>query len=123
MKKVYFLIFFIMHLHAQQYDERVVGTLVSVRDRQTWKRLKKPTDVKENEVVAVYHTAYNDWVYAEVRLLPGENFTGLANCVTDGLFYNNFAVNFKINVKKLLAEGEVADSKWNENILKCSIVN
>ncbi len=116
MKKGYLLIFFMLCVHAQQHDERVVGALVTVKDRQTWKKIKNQSDIKEKEIVAAYSNFHKDWLYAEVTLIPGsQNSTGLASFAKDGEFYNNFAIDFTKNVKKLLAKDEVSD--------RCSLFN
>lgn len=110
MKRGLLLLFFVLRVHAQQHDERIIGKLVNARDRQTWRDLKNPSDVKENEIIAVYHRVSQEWLYAEVKLVPESTFIGLASCVQGGLFYNNFVVDFKKNAKKLLAENEVNPS-------------
>lgn len=111
----------VLSLNAQQYVARDIGASVDDDDRKTWKKIKDPTEVHKKEIIAAYNAKRKDWLYAEIIMAPGPNFSGLACFVKDGLFYNFFAANFKDDVRKLLPEEELARHKTSENFLACSI--
>ena len=119
MKGHFVLLIISMSLHAQQHEERNIGDKVSNFDRQTWKRIKDHSEIKKNELVAAYSAQYKEWLYAEVIAVPGDNFSGLACFVKDGLFYNYQAIDFKSNVRKLLTDEEFARQKESHSANGC----
>lgn len=107
MKRGHLILFLTFSLKAQQSDERLIGILVKKVDRETMKKINNPTDVQMQELVAAYSYEHKDWLYAQVIVAPGCNFAGLACFVKDGSSSNNFAVDFKENVRKFLTKEEI----------------
>ena len=91
--------------------QRILGEYVHEKDKKTWKQINDPAEVEDGELVAVYDRDYY-WKYGKVTLKPGigKDFTGMASFKPEAPYWS-FAINFRINVRKLLAQVSVQNKE------------